>query len=220
MLGQPLWHDRLWRHGELQAAGDRCMGAARYYELSPPAENGGAWTETILYSFPTAKQGYVPKGNLVFDKAGNLYGATMFGGGKGTSCDPYLRGPLRRSVRAESAEEKGRQVGGEGVARIRRSHGWGRSQRRAGLGRQGQRLRDDVHGRRPERGVRGRGVRYGFRLDPPTKTGGPWKEKIIHRFQGDQDGDNPRAGLVFGNGDPYGTTLTGGTTEEAARYSA
>ena len=56
---------------------------------SPPAQKGGAWTETVLYSFPTAKQGYLPNGNLVFDSAGNLYGATKFGGGYGTTCDAY-----------------------------------------------------------------------------------------------------------------------------------
>ena len=33
-------------------------GCGTVYELSPPAQKGGAWTETILYSFPTdAKEG-------------------------------------------------------------------------------------------------------------------------------------------------------------------
>ena len=49
----------------------------RGYEMSPPQQKGGAWTETILYSFPTSKQGYVPTRGLVFDKSGNLYGATI-----------------------------------------------------------------------------------------------------------------------------------------------
>ena len=49
---------------------------------------GGAWAETVLYSFPTAKQGYLPNGALVLDSAGNLYGATQEGGGKGT-CQGY-----------------------------------------------------------------------------------------------------------------------------------
>lgn len=61
-------------------------GCGTVFELSPPKQKGGAWTETVLYSFPSAKQGYVPWGDLVFDSAGNLYGATEFGGGFGT-CD-------------------------------------------------------------------------------------------------------------------------------------
>jgi hypothetical protein len=66
-------------------------GCGAVYELSPPAQKGGAWTETILYSFPTAVQGYLPQGDLVFDGDGNLYGATDFGGGYGTSCNPYYQ---------------------------------------------------------------------------------------------------------------------------------
>src|SRR5271167_433195 len=68
------------------------MGCGTVYELSPPTQKGGEWTETVLYSFPTSKQGYLPNGNLVFDEAGNLYGATTFGGTNGTSCDAYYGG--------------------------------------------------------------------------------------------------------------------------------
>src|SRR5579863_6677686 len=66
-------------------------GCGTVYELSPPAQKGGLWTETILYSFPTSKEGYLPNGNLVFDGAGNLYGATTFGGGRGTTCDAFYQ---------------------------------------------------------------------------------------------------------------------------------
>jgi hypothetical protein len=67
------------------------LGCGTVFELSPPAQKGGAWTETILYSFKGGKDGYVPFGDLVFDGAGNLYGATYFGGGKGTTCDPFYQ---------------------------------------------------------------------------------------------------------------------------------
>ena len=40
-------------------------GCGTVYELSPPKQKGGAWKETILYSFPTAKEGYLPTGDLV-----------------------------------------------------------------------------------------------------------------------------------------------------------
>ena len=64
-------------------------GCGTVYELSPPAKKGGPWTETILYSFKSGKDGYFPWGTLTFDSKGSLYGATQFGGGKGTSCDIY-----------------------------------------------------------------------------------------------------------------------------------
>jgi hypothetical protein len=67
------------------------LGCGTVFELSPPAKKGEAWTETVLYSFPKSKRGYLPNGDLVFDAAGNLYGATQFGGGKGTTCNPFYQ---------------------------------------------------------------------------------------------------------------------------------
>ncbi|HLZ42673.1 MAG TPA: choice-of-anchor tandem repeat GloVer-containing protein [Candidatus Sulfotelmatobacter sp.] len=56
------------------------------FELSPTG--GGSWNETILYSFPINSSGFMvdgaqPQGSLIFDAAGNLYGATNGGGAYG-----------------------------------------------------------------------------------------------------------------------------------------
>jgi uncharacterized repeat protein (TIGR03803 family) len=49
------------------------------YKLSPQTD--GSWTETILHSFNiNEKDGFNAFTGLVFDAAGNLYGATMSGG--------------------------------------------------------------------------------------------------------------------------------------------
>jgi uncharacterized repeat protein (TIGR03803 family) len=52
------------------------------FELSPPASQGDPWTYTLLYSFQGAAvgDGSWPRGSLVFDSQGNLYGATNWGG--------------------------------------------------------------------------------------------------------------------------------------------
>jgi hypothetical protein len=52
------------------------VGCGTVYELSPPTQQGGTWTETVLYSFQSGKDGYLPWGDLIFDAKGNLYGAT------------------------------------------------------------------------------------------------------------------------------------------------
>jgi uncharacterized repeat protein (TIGR03803 family) len=66
-------------YGTTLDGGANMLGAA--FELSPPATKGGAWTETILYSFGSqtgdASSSY---GGLIMDKDGNLYGMTFYGG--------------------------------------------------------------------------------------------------------------------------------------------
>ena len=55
-------------------------GCGIAYELSPPATQGEKWTETILHNFGGVT-GCGPSSYLIFDQAGNLYGATFGGGG-------------------------------------------------------------------------------------------------------------------------------------------
>jgi uncharacterized repeat protein (TIGR03803 family) len=51
------------------------------FELMPAAD--GTWTETFLYTFKTPSQGIAPVGGVIWDSAGNLYGATFDGGANG-----------------------------------------------------------------------------------------------------------------------------------------
>ncbi len=66
-------------------------GCGIVYELSPPAQKGGAWTETILYSFQGGTDGDLPFGDLTWDANGNLYGATQYGGGYGSCNAPFFQ---------------------------------------------------------------------------------------------------------------------------------
>jgi uncharacterized repeat protein (TIGR03803 family) len=61
-------------------------GSGTVFELSPPSPPGGAWTETVLYSFCAnysnniCLDGAVPLSQLTLDASGNLYGTTSEGG--------------------------------------------------------------------------------------------------------------------------------------------
>jgi hypothetical protein len=51
------------------------------FQLSPPEQKGGSWTETIIHSFQgRPSDGYTPVGGLIIDSEGNLYGTTSMGG--------------------------------------------------------------------------------------------------------------------------------------------
>ena len=193
------------------------VGCGTVYELSPPKQKGGPWTETVLYSFPTAKQGYFPWGDLVFDGAGNLYGATMFGGGFGTTCNSFYQ-----YCGAVFKLSPPTTKGGTWTEKV--LHGF----------------RSGTDGANPNGGLvlDGKGNVYGttfgggnesgecgsvgcgivYKLTPPTMKSGAWTEKLLHRFNG-QDGANPTAGVVFGkNGNLYGTVSAGATGGNGAVF--
>jgi hypothetical protein len=164
------------------------------------------------------KQGYFPWGSLVFDKAGNLYGATSFGGTKGTTCDGFYGGQC--GVVFEISPPK--KQGGAWTPKVLHNF--------AGIA-NGQQTGD---GANPNGGLvlDGKGSVYGttyiggyncphnsnqgcgtaFELKPPTKKGGAWRETVLHHFnRTNSDGGNPMAGMVFdAKRRPYGTTLNGG----------
>jgi uncharacterized repeat protein (TIGR03803 family) len=60
------------------------------FQMSPPAAEGSAWTEEVLYSFGgtrvRAPNGEEPWDSLIMDNEGNLYGTTTEGGAT-THCD-------------------------------------------------------------------------------------------------------------------------------------
>jgi hypothetical protein len=46
----------------------------------------GRWTHTVLYAFAGFSDGAFPQAEVVFDKDGNLYGMTNYGGSGGPNC--------------------------------------------------------------------------------------------------------------------------------------
>jgi uncharacterized repeat protein (TIGR03803 family) len=188
------------------------VGCGTVYELSPPKQKGGAWTETILYSFPTSKQGYFPNGNLVFDTAGNLYGATTFGGTKGTDCDKFYGGQCGVVFKLSPPKTKG----GKWTEKVLHNFASGTdgANPNGGLVLDGK---GNVYGTTYIGGYdcphnSGQGCGTVFELASPTMNVGAWTEAVLHRFKRNaSDGGNPTAGLRFdGVGNLYGTTLNGG----------
>jgi hypothetical protein len=192
------------------------VGCGVVYELSPPARQGGKWTYTAVYNFKGGKDGQYPSGDLVFDRAGNLYGTTVYGGGYGTCNAPYFQ--HCGTVFKLSPPKKN---GGQWKEKVLHSFKSGKD----GANPNGALVLDSkgaiygtTYGGGNESGECGAGgCGTAFDLMPPTRVGA-WTEKILHRFNG-QDGANPSAGVVFGrSGKLYGTASAGATGGNGAVF--
>jgi hypothetical protein len=198
-------------------------GCGTVFQLSPPAQKGGAWTETVLYNFQGGKDGDLPTGPLVFDKTGNLYGATEFGGGKGTTCNAFYGGNCgtvfklsppktqggkwtERVLHAFSGVPQGKQVGdgaepNGGLVLDSKSMVYGTTA---------------IGGNQVCQNGQGQPIGCGtvFRLHPPAKAGHAWIEGILHRFTDGKDGAGPNGGMIFdAKSRLYGTSGGGGNEE-------
>jgi hypothetical protein len=69
-------------YGTTAQGGTEGEGSGTVFELGP--NGSGGWTETLLYRFQGGSDGWSPEAGLIFDRNGNLYGASFFGGG--TAC--------------------------------------------------------------------------------------------------------------------------------------
>jgi uncharacterized repeat protein (TIGR03803 family) len=55
-------------------------GVGTVFQLTPPANHHGSWTETVLHTFACGSDGCFPWAGLIMDNKGTFYGTTQFGG--------------------------------------------------------------------------------------------------------------------------------------------
>jgi hypothetical protein len=198
-------------------------GCGTVFELSPPAQKGGAWTETVLYNFQGGNDGDLPTGPLVFDKTGNLYGSTEFGGGKGTNCDLFYGGNCGAVFELTPPKTKG----GQWTEKLLHSfaNGADGATPNGGLTLDGSGMvygttyLGGYHQGTCDRGGGYDGCGTVFRLRPPRQRGGHWDETILHRFEGyPNDGLGPINATSGARGNIYGTTAGGGAQEDGVVF--
>lgn len=185
------------------------------FELTPGS--GGTWTETVLYSFNpnNGTDGIYPASGPIIDAAGNLYGATMFGGNYqdkqcAAGCGAVFKlAPGAGGIWTESTLYALVYIDGYEIFSNLAFDSAGNLYGMATWGGTGTCYQD--------------GSNYGcgtvFELTP--KSNGKWTFKRLYSFQGGTDGSDPvRTGsLVFDNkGALYGSTSTGGNQGCSNRY--
>ena len=173
-------------------------GCGAVYELSPPAQEGGAWTETLIYSFLGGSDGDLPTGELTLDENGNLWGTTQYGGGYGT-CNTYVGycGTVFELTPPQTA-------GGTWTEQVLYRFKGGND----GANPNGGLIFDKagaIYGTTQVggsttlcAGIGFVGCGTVFQLKPPAKQGGTWIESLLHRFRGQPtDGSGPNGNLVL-----------------------
>ena len=190
-----------------QGGGSGCggSGCGTVFRLRPPATACKTalcpWTETVLYRFTGGSDGAVPSnGDLVFDKAGNLYGTTLQGGSG--SCNGGTCGVVYKLTPSN----------GEWTESVLYSFTGGSDGGNPNAGVIFDKV-GNLYGAATYGGNLACNAPYGcgtiFQL---TSSGSGWAENVLYTFQGGSDGANPQGGLIF---DPsvnlYGTTPSGGS---------
>lgn len=171
-------------------------GSGVVFELKPRG-NGGHWNFRTIYSFRGQPDGSFPYGALLFDRRGNIYGTTYYGGANGIG-SVYQLSPRPIGEADESVLYSFQDDGTDGNSPI------------------GNLVADRVgnlYGTTSEGGL-GSGVI--FKLSP---VGDQWMETVVHAFTGQPDGGFPYDGMVvdrFGNF--YGATVHGGDNGDGAVY--
>ncbi len=151
-------------------------------------------TEFSVYSFPGSTRTSVtpctPKGNLVADSSGNLYGTAIMCGGDTAAIFKLTRPVPPSKVWAETLLDRSLEGDPEsGVIFDVAGNLYGTAQGGAN------------------------GFGFVFELSPPATQGDEWTETILYNFQGGlTDGANPAGGLALdGTGNLYGVTTLGGS---------
>jgi uncharacterized repeat protein (TIGR03803 family) len=181
-------------YGTTNAGGTAALGTV--FKLTPPATSGGAWTESVLYSFKGGSDGANPYAGLIFDGSGALYGTTNAGGTPGFGTVFKLTPSGGAWTESVLYSFKGGSDGANPYygALIFDTSGALYGTTNAGGS-----------------SACGGGCGTVFRL---TSSGGAWTESVLYAFTGGTtDGINPQGGLTFdATGALYGTTNTGGPT--------
>jgi uncharacterized repeat protein (TIGR03803 family) len=173
-------------------------GCGTVFKVTPPASFCGTaicgWKETVLFRFPEGIDGIsTPYGGVVFDEAGNLYGAS-FGGGIGI-CS-YACGTIYELIPSGNGhwgltplyEFTGGADGASPMSTLLRDS------------------RGNLYGTAYAGGFN----QYGtvFELSP---SGQNWTFKLLHEFQGESEGQFPMTALVMdAAGNLYGDNTDGG----------
>jgi uncharacterized repeat protein (TIGR03803 family) len=170
-------------YGSTFSSGHQACKCGTVFRLSP--QTGGGWGYQVLYQFKGNGDGGNPIGNLVFDNAGSLYGASRYGNGNVFRLTQQTNGLwTETAVYTFTGTPDG---SGPDAGLTIDSMG-------------------NLYGTTHIGGVYGNGTVY----EMTPANDGTWSETVLYSFSG-TDGANPFSEVTLDqSGNLYGTTGNGG----------
>ena len=171
--------------------GSTFSGGNNYGSVYELVQQGSEWILTSLYKFNNASDGGYPKAGVIFDQAGNLYGATgASGSGNGGTVfelTPSNGNWTYNTLYSFTGPNNGALVVGPVATLVMDNAG-------------------NLYGTTLVDGAQGYGAV--FKLTP---SNGTWTYTSLHDFTNGSDGAYPYSNLVFdAQGNLYGTASAGG----------
>lgn len=178
------------------------FGRGTVFRLTPGPN--GEWSETVLHSFQQdGRDGVIPRGGVIVDKAGSVWGTTSAGGENGGGTvfeltpgpnDTWSETLLSLFTTYPDPDRGSYQAGPY------------------------QPLSDlifdkagNIYGTTTSGGFKGNDGRAGTVFEVKPGPNGKWALTVLHIFTGGEDGGLPDARLMFdAAGNLYGTTVGGG----------
>ena len=208
-------------------------GLGTVFELTPNSHGG--WAETVLYSFSGGNDLRDPYGSLVFDAAGNLYGAAG-AGGKGFGgvfrLKPVSGGAWTETVLHAFPTENQTPNGGWVFDQSGNLYGTttqtGKTIYKLSPGPKDQWTSTVIYQFTSTSTLNGNlvidadgnlygtatriGVNNGEVFELSPSSGGSWTETELYGFKPAPDAEYPSGGVIFdASGNLYGETVNGGT---------
>jgi len=201
--------------GDTSVSCEGVPGCGVVFQLAPTPS--GPWTEAVLHAFSGAPDGAIPLAGVTLDSAGNVYGATYYGGdttryfchrvtnGVPPGCGlvfELTQGTWEETVLHAFTDGKDGALGYTPVIFDSAGNLYSVA---------------DVGGDRVPSCAYQQGCGVAFKMTPAEQ--GPWTESVLYSFTGGTDGSVPYSNLVFDStGNLYGMTEYGGDNSACGGY--
>jgi hypothetical protein len=162
--------------------------------------------EKPIYSFANSDDGNSPESGLIIDKAGNLYGASVWGGNL-PACQGFGCGAIFELKRTSNGRWKESTLYDFSGGTTDGSQPFGPLL----LDSRGHLFGTAYYGGSGICDTGGNFATCGVVFELQRNSSGVWSESVLYNFQGGNDGAGPESGLISDQaGNLYGTTIAGG----------